>query len=89
LQSAHIRAATSEAVKPLGEGDRAVTASTTLRMRALLRSMPPTMVLPTREATGSCSEHVIGDETLIDASVSKSGLYQLLVEPERAEARGL
>jgi hypothetical protein len=38
----------------LGEGDKAITASTTVRMRALLRSMPPTMVLPTREAAGSC-----------------------------------
>ena len=48
-------AATSEAVKPLGEGDKAMTASTTARMRAWLRSMPPTMVLPTCAAAGSCS----------------------------------
>src|SRR2546423_9486833 len=45
----------SEAVKRLGEADRAITASTTARMRILLRSMPPTMVLPTCEAVGSCS----------------------------------
>src|SRR5215468_5834656 len=44
----------SEAVKPLGEADRASTASTTARMRVLLRSMPPTVVLPTCEAAGSC-----------------------------------
>ena len=49
------RAAISEAVKPSGEADRAITASTTARMRVLLRSMPPTVVLPTCEATGSCS----------------------------------
>ena len=34
------------------EGDKAMSASTTWRMRALLRSMPPTRVLPTREASG-------------------------------------
>ena len=43
------------ALDPLAEGDKAITASTTLRMRALLRSIPPTTVLPTREAAGSCS----------------------------------
>jgi hypothetical protein len=36
-------------------GDKATTASATKRMRGLLRSMPPTMVLPTYEAAGSCS----------------------------------
>src|SRR5258706_1521549 len=55
LLSARTRAATSEAVKPLGEEDKASSASMTRRMRALLRSMPPTMVLPTRDAAGSCS----------------------------------
>jgi hypothetical protein len=55
LLSARTRAATSEAVKPLGEGDKAISASTTWRIRALLRSMPPTRVLPTREASGRCS----------------------------------
>ena len=45
-------AARSEAVKPLAEGDKAMSASTTWRMRALLRSMPPRRVLPTREASG-------------------------------------
>src|SRR6266404_5273656 len=38
-----------------GEADKAISASSTARMRALLRSMPPTMVLPTCEAVGSCS----------------------------------
>src|SRR6266852_2903651 len=55
LPSARTRAATSEAVKPLGEGDKAISASTTWRIRALLRSMPPTRVLPTCEARGRCS----------------------------------
>jgi|SRR5258706_2648584 hypothetical protein len=50
LVSAQTRAATWEAVKPLGEADKAISASSTPRMRALLRSIPPTMVLPTREA---------------------------------------
>ena len=31
----------SEAVKPLGEGDKAISASTTWHIRALLRSMAP------------------------------------------------
>src|SRR5882757_6140694 len=55
LVSAQTRAATWEAVKPLGEADKAISASSTPRMRVLLRSIPPTMVLPTREAVGSCS----------------------------------
>jgi hypothetical protein len=37
-------------VKPLGEGDKAITASPTLCMRTLLRSMPPTMMLPIAKA---------------------------------------
>lgn len=44
--------ANSEAVNP---SDRAMTASITQRRRALLRSFPPTLVLPTREGAGSCS----------------------------------
>src|ERR1700732_3332894 len=55
LLSARTRAATLEAGKPLGDGDKAISASTTWRIRALLRSMPPTRVLPTREARGRCS----------------------------------
>ena len=47
LLSARTRTATSEAVKPLGEGDKAISASMTWRIRGLLRSMPPTTVLPT------------------------------------------
>jgi hypothetical protein len=43
------------AVNPLGEGDKAISASTTWRIRALLRSMPPTRILPTCEASGRCS----------------------------------
>ena len=39
----------------LGNGDKAISASTTWRIRALLRSMPPTSVLPTHEARGRCS----------------------------------
>jgi hypothetical protein len=34
----------SEAVKPWGEADGAISASTTARMRALLKSMPPIVV---------------------------------------------
>ena len=37
----------SEAVKPSGEADKAITAWTTRRIRGLLRSIPPTLVLPT------------------------------------------
>jgi hypothetical protein len=37
----------SEAVNPAGELDNARTASATRRMRGLLRSIPPTLVLPT------------------------------------------
>src|SRR6267143_2077384 len=55
LVRAQTRAATWEAVKPFGEAEKAISASSTARMRALLRSMPPTMVLPTCEAVGSCS----------------------------------
>src|SRR5580700_8399180 len=40
----------------------------TRRMRAWLRSIPPTMVLPTRDAAGSCSSISSGDEALIDAT---------------------
>ena len=36
-----------EAVKPSGEADKAITAWTTRRIRGLLRSIPPTLVLPT------------------------------------------
>jgi len=66
--SARTRTATSEAVKPLGEGDKAISASTTWRIRAVLRSMPMTRVLPTREARGEMLEHFISDEALIDAA---------------------
>src|SRR4029077_16285592 len=62
------RAATSVAVKPLGEGAKAITASTTLRMRALLRSMPPTMVLPTPDASANFCAIFAADEALIDAA---------------------
>src|SRR5882762_539570 len=41
LLSGRTRAATSEAVKPLGEEDKASSASMTRRMRALLRSDAP------------------------------------------------
>jgi hypothetical protein len=39
-------------VKPSEAADKAMTASATQRMRGLLRSMPPTMTLPTRDAVG-------------------------------------
>jgi hypothetical protein len=55
LLSAQTRAASSEAVKPSEEADKAMTASATQRMRGLLRSIPPTMTLPTRDAVGSRS----------------------------------
>jgi DNA replication protein DnaC len=44
--------ASSEAVKPPGKGARARTASATQRIRALLKSIPPTFVLPTCEGAG-------------------------------------
>src|ERR1700692_1236301 len=37
-------------------------------MRGLLRSIPPTLVLPTRDEGREFLEHAISDETLIDAA---------------------
>jgi hypothetical protein len=36
----------------VADADKAISASATWRMRCLLRSIPPTLVLPTREAAG-------------------------------------
>jgi len=68
---AQTRAATwggGEAIWRGGQSDQRPRAPRALR--ALLRSMPPTMVLPTCEAVGSCSSSFIGDEALIDATES-------------------
>ena len=48
----------SEAVNPPGDGDKATAASTTQRILALLRSIPPTLVLPICDGSGSCSNIV-------------------------------
>jgi hypothetical protein len=80
--SAQTRAATWEAVKPLGEADKAISASSTPRMRILLRSIPPTMVLPTREALA------IGDwlrrqelfKALLDLTASPVLTWEMLVD---------
>jgi hypothetical protein len=52
LLRARTRAARSEAVKPSGDAVKAITASSTRRIRGLLRSIPPTLVLPTCEEAG-------------------------------------
>jgi hypothetical protein len=50
------RAASADAVKPSGgAADNAMIASATQRMRGLLRSMPPTVTLPTWDAVGKRS----------------------------------
>jgi hypothetical protein len=41
--------------EPPGEGESANTACATQRMRALLKPIPPTLVLPTCAGAGSCS----------------------------------
>ena len=51
LLRALTRALSSEAVKLSGDADKAA-ASVPRRMRGLLRSIPPTLVLPTCEAAG-------------------------------------
>jgi len=63
-------------VKPFGEADKAISASSTARMRALLRSMPPTMVLPTCEAVGRCSSSSSAMKALIDATESIGKPFQ-------------
>src|ERR1039458_539226 len=68
--------ANSEAVKPPGDGDRAMIASATQRIRGLLRSIPPDLRFTDLRWSRELLQHFIGDEALIDAAQRIHGSLQ-------------